>query len=150
MIRDTLPVALALGLVLAVSAACGDPVRPYDPVAEPGDPPPGGAVGDSFPPVPESSTAYDRVSPYSSGTISRYVLDTTGGFELQYLSSSLAYHALPGTYAREGSELRFDFEAWSLAGPWKATGILEKDTLRVSYNVVMLLSDFQDGVFIRR
>lgn len=142
--------AFVSGALLAVTMGCGD--LPYDPVDGPDERglPPADPVEDSFPSVPESSVAYDRVSFSTSGAPSRYVLDTiNNAFELQSLGSSgLAVYA--GTYGREDSLIDFDFDAWSAAGPWEARGTLENDSLQVSYNAVMLLTDFENGTYVRR
>lgn len=150
MIDRTPLLALVFGALLAVTMGCGD--LPYDPVDGPDEKglPPAEPVEDSFPSVPESSVAYDRVSSDTSVALSRYVLDTVNSeFELQSLGSSgLGVYA--GTYARENSVIDFDFDAWSAAGPWEATGTLENDSLQVSYNTVMYLSDFENGTYVRR
>lgn len=138
--------ALVSGILLVFSFGCEDLTRPPYSDGESPTPP----VEDSFPPVSESSIAYYRACPDHRPARSRYVLDTVdSGFELQSLGSwGLAVHA--GTYAREDSLIDFDFDGWSAAGPWEATGILENDSLQVAYNVIMLLTDFEDGTYVRR
>ena len=55
-----------------------------------------------------------------------------------------------------GTSASFDSEAGgvvphtnaSIAGPWLATGVVRRDSsLVVRYNVIMQLSDFEDGVY---
>jgi hypothetical protein len=45
--------------------------------------------------------------------------------------------------------ITFAWEGWSVAGPWGATGSITDDSLSVRYNVIMQLSDFEDGVYLR-
>lgn len=150
MITSTRLLVFASGALLGGIMGCGD--LPHDPVNGPDERgrPPADPVWDSFPSVPESAVAFDRVSFSTSGAPSRYVLDTVNaGFELQALwSSGIAVHT--GTYTRENSVIDFDFDAWSAAGPWEATGTLENDSLHVSYNAVMILTDFESGTYVRR
>lgn len=142
--------ALVSCALLVASTGCGD--LPYDPVDGPLEKglPPAEPVEDSFPSVPQSAIAYDRESPHASGALSRYVLDTISGeFELQYLGAG-GLGVFTGTYTRFAWQIDFDFDGWSAAGPWEATGTLGSERLDVSYNVVMLLSDFENGTYVRR
>ena len=41
----------------------------------------------------------------------------------------------------------FEWEGWSAAGPWGAAGIINGDLLTVQYNLIMQLTDFEDGVY---
>ena len=68
----------------------------------------------------------------------RFVLKFSGGFEYR------------GTYKESNGAITFDWEGWSTAGAWGATASLRGDTLDVKYNVVMQLSDFVDGIYIRK
>lgn len=99
-----------------------------------------------------SSTAqvYDRESPHTipAGALSRYVLYKDGRFELQYSTDSWGDFAYTGRYSRTGSVITFNFDAWSAAGPWEATGTIDGIRLVVEYNVVMGLSDFENGVYV--
>jgi hypothetical protein len=79
------------------------------------------------------------VAGYTSS--SRYVLDDHGGFALQYPSLSGEY---AGTYRQENGVLTFHFNG---DGRWEAIGTLTGDSLEVRYNVIMMLSDFDDAVY---
>jgi hypothetical protein len=78
--------------------------------------------------------------------VSRYVLYDNGSFELQF-SGGFEYR---GTYKQSADTITFAWEGWSVMGPWGATGIMSGDTLDVRYNLVMQLSDFVDGIYIRQ
>jgi hypothetical protein len=54
-----------------------------------------------------------------------------------------------GRYSRTDSAITFDFDGWSVVGPWLASGVVAGNSLTVKYNDVMLWSDFEDGVYIR-
>jgi hypothetical protein len=43
--------------------------------------------------------------------------------------------------------ITFDWEGWSAAGPWGATGSIRGDSLTVEYNLIMQLTDFEDAVY---
>lgn len=148
--------------LLVLSTGCEDLTRPpFVPEAETGEPePPPLPDEDDFPPVPESSVAYDRASPHSYGALSRYVLDTTdvSEFELQYLDSDGLF-AYTGTYRSTlqdsvtsfRSEIVFDFDGGYFTGTAPdATGILMGNRLEVTYHPVMVLSDFESGTYVRR
>ena len=51
-----------------------------------------------------------------------------------------------GTYKETDGAITFNWEGWSVAGPWGATGTLANDRLVVRYNLIMQLSDFEDAV----
>jgi hypothetical protein len=75
---------------------------------------------------------------------SRYLLYDDGKFTLEY--PHVSYR---GTYAEDGSTMIFSWEGWSTGGPWGATGTIDGDTLTVRYNLIMQMSDFEDGVYQR-
>jgi dipeptidyl aminopeptidase/acylaminoacyl peptidase len=101
-----------------------------------------------FPPVPEGAEIYMREHPDSMGSLSRYVLYSDAGFELQYVTDRWGSFAYKGRYTRDGPGLTFDFDASSVAGPWQATGTLDGDRLTIRYNLIMIMSDFEDGVYV--
>lgn len=101
-----------------------------------------------LPPVPDTAEIYVRESPHSRGSVSRYILYDDDRFELQILSIRWEIYSASGRYARDGVELTFDFDASSVAGPWQATGTLDGDRLTIRYNLIMMLSDFEDGVYV--
>lgn len=74
---------------------------------------------------------------------SSFVLFDDGAFVLKYPSGE--YH---GAYTVANDIVTFEWEGWSLAGPWGATGTLDGDTLTVQYNTVMDLSDFENAAYV--
>jgi dipeptidyl aminopeptidase/acylaminoacyl peptidase len=101
-----------------------------------------------FRPVSGAAEIYVRESPDTLDSLSRYVLYGDDRFELQYLSHSWGPFSYQGDYSRDGAELTFDFDGSSVAGPWQATGTLDGDRLTIRYNLIMILSDFEDGVYV--
>jgi hypothetical protein len=75
---------------------------------------------------------------------SRFVLYDNGAFVLQYVALSAQYR---GKYTEANGVISFEWEGWSVAGPWGATGTLNGDSLAVHYNSVMQWTDFQDAVY---
>jgi len=75
---------------------------------------------------------------------SRFVLYDNGAFVLQYVSLGVEYR---GGYTESNGVITFQWEGWSTAGAWGATGTLKDGSLTVRYNVVMQLSDFEDAVY---
>jgi hypothetical protein len=55
----------------------------------------------------------------------------------------------PGSYKQENNAIMFQWEGWSVAGPWGATGTLRGDTLTVVYNDIMVMTDFEDAVYLK-
>lgn len=100
-----------------------------------------------FPAIPRTGTAYDRVTPSSIPGTSRFVLYDDGTFDLQYLRPDFGFFAYAGKYARADSSITFLFNDAATAGPWVAAGILRGDSLVVKFNLVMILSDFEDGMY---
>lgn len=81
-------------------------------------------------------------------TRSRYVLNNDSTFALHYDDNGGFDYR--GTYTKMNDIITFNWEGWSTAGPWGATGIIRGDTLTVSYNIIMMLSDFEDAVYLRK
>jgi hypothetical protein len=81
---------------------------------------------------------------------SRYVLYDDGTFALQYLGSQgpFEYH---GTYTEANAVIMLTWEANQyVAMPWRpATGTLTDDFLTVQYDLIMLLDDFENAVYVR-
>jgi Bacterial Ig-like domain/Kelch motif len=97
---------------------------------------------------PGVSEVYGRLSPVSDpDQHSRYVLHDDGRFELQFETVRWGAFAYSGRYSRWESRIGFTFD--DNAGAWWAAGTLQGDSLVVAYNVDMLLSDFEDGVYLR-
>ena len=81
-------------------------------------------------------------------TVTRYVLYEDGTFGLQ--SSSIAQqYEVAGRYTRTDSLLSFVWDGRSSAGPWTSSAILRGNELIVTYNDVMLMTDFVDATYIR-
>ena len=81
-----------------------------------------------------------RLSDYTKQ--SRFVLYDNGAFALQYVSLGIEYR---GGYTESNGLITFQWEGWSTAGPWGATGTLKDGSLTVQYNLIMQLSDFEDA-----
>jgi hypothetical protein len=75
---------------------------------------------------------------------SRFVVYDDGAFALQYVSLGIEYR---GGYTESNGVVTFQWEGWSTAGPWGATGTLKDGSLTVQYNLIMGLSDFEDAVY---
>ena len=103
-----------------------------------------------FPPLsgPSRTFAYERdvsypVREYTKG--SRLVLYDNGAFVLQY--PTLGQGGYRGGYTEVNGMITFEWEGWNAAGPWGATGILQGDSLRVQYDFIMQMTDFEDAVY---
>ena len=59
----------------------------------------------------------------------------------------LANHKYRGGYSESNGVITFQWEGWSIAGAWGATGTLKDGSLTVQYNIIMMLSDFEDAVY---
>ncbi|PYR63909.1 MAG: hypothetical protein DMF87_22185 [Acidobacteria bacterium] len=137
-------------------AGCGDGVRSAAPTA------PTPTVVPSLQPVPPSLTGtyppitgparvfvyrdspYPRVAAYT--LTSRFVLYDDGRFALQYEQPVGEYR---GTYTASDGVVTFNWEGWSVAGPWGAEATLSGDVLNVRYNLIMQLTDFEDADYVR-
>jgi hypothetical protein len=104
---------------------------------------------DSFPPAPASALTYNRANEHTipSGARSRYVLYEDSSFALQYLQSS-GFFEYTGRYSRASERIDFDFDGSGSAGPWQATGTIRGDSLVITYNLLMQLDDFENGVYV--
>ena len=136
----------AIVVLFALGAACESSV-PTSPTgtgqAAPAAP--------TFPPLsgPARAFGFDREllsSPVSDYTTrSRFVLYDNGAFALQYEKTG----EYRGRYEEANGLITYEWEGWSIAGPWSATGALKGDRLSVQYNQVMLLDDFENAVYVR-
>jgi hypothetical protein len=150
--------ALRCGAVLALlmlGIGCSDSVSPTAPTAPtpPTASPPLPAPGSDFPAVLRPARIYLFASelsyPVSDYTrTSRFVLYDDGSFALQYLQS-LGSFEYRGKYTEANGLITFEWEGWSAAGPWGATGSRSDDSLSVRYNVIMELTDFENAVYRR-
>lgn len=104
-----------------------------------------------YPPVSTSGpvSVYERVGPHTipPDWHSRYVLYDDGTFELQFSRDAGPPLSYRGEFSRTGSSITLDFDDDTR---WQALGSFNDDrsTLHVEYNVVMSLSDFEDGTYI--
>jgi hypothetical protein len=85
---------------------------------------------------------------------SRYILHNDSSFVLQYnydleneYRRGIQYK---GWYAKIDNSYSLTWEGWSAGGPWGATAILRGDTMIVKYNWGMMLSDFEDAMYLRK
>jgi hypothetical protein len=142
----------AVVVLLLLSSACGSS-GPTSPTAIPqltALPSPTPPPTTSFPPLsgPSRTFIFDResssqISDYAKK--SRFVLYDNGAFVLQYVGLC----EYRGRYTEANGIITFEWEGWSAAGPWGATGSISDDSLAVRYNAIMQLSDFEDGVYVR-
>jgi hypothetical protein len=82
-----------------------------------------------------------RVSDYTKA--SRFVLYDNGAFALQYVGVA----DYRGGYTEANGVIAFEWEGWSVAGPWGAIGTVKADSLTVQYNLIMQHTDFEDAVY---
>jgi hypothetical protein len=159
MVRSAL---MLFACVLPMATGCSDATRPVVPrrptVDAPAEPPPAPPPAPpEFPPLPRPGDVYvgpddlyDLLAATHHGRLaSRYVFYDNGKFSLQFASSRAGLFEYPGAWAPDGGQITLAFEGWSTAGPWQATATLRGDSLSVKYNIVMYLSDFIDGVYVR-
>ena len=104
-----------------------------------------------FPPLsgPSRTFIFARELSYSVSAYtrtSRFVLYDNGAFVLQY--PSLGEGGYRGGYQEANGVITFEWEGWSVAGPWGATGTLNGDSLTVQYNEIMQLTDFEAALYV--
>lgn len=97
----------------------------------------------------EQGEVYSFFSPSQGSLISRYVIYDDGSFELEFVSGKFGYFSYRGTYTASGTGLTLNFSDSNSAGPWLGTAALSDDQMNVKYNVIMMLADFIDGVYVR-
>jgi hypothetical protein len=160
LLRNTRPAASArrarklagLAVALGISIACADSTPPVAPPA-----PAAPAAAPAFPALSRAgeiyvagASLYGAMSAYHGGVLaSRFVLYGDDRFALQFSSPAWGFFEYGGRYARTDSGLVFAFDGSSIAGPWQATGTLSGERLSVTYNDLMIHSDFVDGVYVR-
>lgn len=145
----------AIVVLVVLGAACRSsvPTSPTVTSQVPALTPPAPTPATEFPPLsgPSQTFVFDselsyRVSDYTKK--SRFVLYDSGAFVLQY--SSLGEGGYRGGYNGANGVIAFEWQGWSAAGPWGATGTLKGDSLTVRYNLIMQMDDFEDAVYVRR
>ena len=154
-----------LGCLLPIAAGCSDStqvVRPRDqgsnvpPVTTPVTPVTPPVPTSGFPSLTQSGQIYvapvglyDAYAAYHGSSLpTRYVLYDDSTFTLQFLSARFGFFEYTGRYSRLNSKITFSWNGWSTAGPWGADGTLRGDSLSVTYNTIMMLTDFIDGTYI--
>jgi hypothetical protein len=97
----------------------------------------------------EPPEIFDRTAAHQFplNAYSRYLLFADGAFILEYEGQAFGYG---GRFVRNDSTIVFNFADSSLAGAWVATGAIRGDSIVVSYNLVMMMTDFEDGTYVRR
>jgi hypothetical protein len=140
---------IALGALIVTIAGCKDSPLPLEPSAPTRGEPSSPKTPSDFPAPSSPAGIYDRTSASFIPGNSRYVIYENGTFSLQYVRPDWGFFEYPGKYSLTDSGITFQFDGWSVAGPWLADGIVAGNSLTVKYNVVMVLSDFEDGVYIR-
>lgn len=129
-------------------AAAPTPYTPPAPPAPPAPSTPTTPTAKNFPPLtgPSRTFTFDHelLSPAQAYTkASRLILYDNGAFVLAYSSTS----TFRGAYTESHGAITFDWEGSSTAGAWGATGTLSGDLLTVQFNVIMLMTDFEDAVY---
>jgi hypothetical protein len=157
-LRGLLVLMAAWPLLLS---GCKDPAEPNvlagpPQIAPPVTPPPV-PVSPGFPALSRAGEIYlgaeeiyDVIAAYHGGkVVSRYVLYADSTFGLQFSSLRFGFFEYTGRFSRADTRITFDWDGWSSAGKWGATGTLQGDKLDVSYNYIMWMTDFMDGVYVR-
>ena len=150
-VSDAIVRRAALVILLVLAAACGhsesvSPTTVSQPTTPPVSPP---SPPRSFPPLsgPSRTFVFDRELKYPVADYTRrsqFVLYDNGAFALRFAGMG-EYH---GGYTEANGAIVFDWEGWSAAGPWGATGTINGNFLTVQYNLIMQLTDFEDAVYV--
>jgi hypothetical protein len=151
---------VAAAVALPLLSACSDSAPTVALGVAPPDqgsttPPVVGTPG--FSPLTSSGRIYaaprsldELYAKYHGASISsRYVLYDDSTFALEFVSGRFGAFVYDGRFTRTDSRITFLWKGWSLAGPWGAEGTLRGDSLSVSYNLVMQMTDFIDGTYGR-
>jgi Tol biopolymer transport system component len=94
-----------------------------------------------------SAGTFVRVTPHRlPGYSSNYVFYFDGTFELRYQTQTWGDFAYTGKYSIADSIITLDFDA--NRPQWVATATIRGDSLVVACNPMMLLDDFEDGVYV--
>jgi hypothetical protein len=137
-------------LLIALLTACGSS-GPTSPTVTPQPsslPAPTAPPTRTFPPLsgPSRTFVFDRELSYPVQDYTRkssFVLYDNGAFVLRFTGPG----EYRGGYTVANGVITFEWEGWSTAGPWGATGTIRDDSLRVEYNFIMQLTDFEDAVY---
>lgn len=135
-----------IGFAAVLASGCGSS-RPSVPTAPasvqttpaPAPQPPRTVVASYGAPVTASQY------PLSGYTIaSRLTFYESGRFSLE-----MSNGPYEGTYKQSGNDIAFEWDGWSAAGAWGATGTVAGDKLTLHYNTIMQLTDFEDATYTR-
>jgi hypothetical protein len=136
-------------MVLAIACGRSSPTAPSASSQRPVVPSTPAPSPSNFPPLSGLSRTFGfnheltyRLTDYTKQ--SRFVLYDNGAFVLQYVSLGIEYR---GGYTESNGVITFQWEGWSSAGAWGASGTLKDGSLTVQYNLIMQLSDFEDAVY---
>lgn len=106
----------------------------------------------TWPWAPDSARVFERASAHSASAASfhgrlleRYVVRDDGTFRLQFSSGFYGFFEYPGTFSLRGPAMGLSFRD---DARWHASGTVDRDgCMVVEYNIVMSLSDFEDGMY---
>jgi hypothetical protein len=137
--------------LVVLSTACGSS-GPTTPTAIPQPlpvPAPTAPPTRTFPPLsgPSRTFVFDHELAYAVRDYtrkSRIVLYDNGAFVLRY--DGIGDYR--GGFTESNGVMTFDWEGWSVAGPWGASGTLEKTSLTIRFNFIMQMTDFEDAVYV--
>src|SRR4051794_21998093 len=102
----------------------------------------------SFPPLSRPGVIYRRTTGSFIPGEQRYVIYDDGTFSLQYLRPDWGFFEYLGRYLRTDSLLTLNFNDADTTRPWQARRAFGPDSsLTVKYNLLMGLSDFEDGTY---
>ena len=143
-------------VLLLLSAACGESgptsptPTPQSPVLQAPIPAPTPPPTKTFPPLsgPSRTFVFDRELSYRVSDYTRrstFILYDNGAFVLRYGGPG----EYRGGYTETNGVITFEWEGWSSAGPWGATGTIRGESLTVEYNFIMQMTDFENAVYAR-
>jgi len=137
----------ALLALLVVSASCADTKLPNPPTAPAQPAVPASPTPAPTPGTPSRAFTFDpsTVPFFAYTSASRYVLYDDGTFALVF--PSLQNWELRGRYREASGRITFDFD-WN-AQRAGATAVLAGNSMTVTYNEMMYMSDFENGVYLR-
>ena len=98
-----------------------------------------------YPPLARSASLYNRVTPSAFPGVSRFVLYGDSTFALQYNRPDFGFFEYKGAYWRADSTIVFTFSA--SGGDWYAHAVVRGESLILTFNALMRLSDFEDGEY---
>jgi hypothetical protein len=116
-----------------------------DPIPAPPPPP-----SPSVPSVDPVLGIYEGITPWQNAPVSgsRIILRTGGHFEFEYDLTNGLRIRLPGRFSYAGNTMSFVFDAWSLPGPWTAEVTIVGNALHVSFGIIALLDDYENGTYV--